>query len=42
MEQTRVTLANGIELDTVDTGPRDAPVLVFLHGFPESLSLIHI
>ena len=34
--QTRVTLANGIELDTVDTGPRDAPVLIFLHGFPES------
>ena len=36
MEQTRIRLANGIELDTVDTGPRDAPVLVFLHGFPES------
>ena len=36
MEQTRVTLASGIELDTVDTGPRDAPALVFLHGFPES------
>lgn len=32
----RVTLASGIELDVVDTGPRDAPVLVFLHGFPES------
>lgn len=36
MEQTRVTLANGIELDTVDIGPRDAPALIFLHGFPES------
>jgi pimeloyl-ACP methyl ester carboxylesterase len=36
MEQTRVKLANGIELDVVDTGPRDAPVLIFLHGFPES------
>ena len=36
MEQQRVTLANGIELDVVDTGPRDAPVLIFLHGFPES------
>lgn len=36
MEQTRVTLANGIELDVVDTGPRDAPALIFLHGFPES------
>lgn len=32
----RVKLASGIELDVVDTGPRDAPVLVFLHGFPES------
>ncbi|WP_375289710.1 alpha/beta fold hydrolase [Qipengyuania sp.] len=36
MEQQRVTLANGIELDVVDTGPRDGPVLMFLHGFPES------
>jgi pimeloyl-ACP methyl ester carboxylesterase len=36
MDQVRVTLASGIELDTVDTGPRDAPVLIFLHGFPES------
>lgn len=36
MELTRVHLASGIELDVVDTGPRDAPALVFLHGFPES------
>ncbi|MFM6949820.1 MAG: alpha/beta fold hydrolase [Novosphingobium sp.] len=36
MEQVRVKLANGIELDVVDTGPRDAPVLIFLHGFPDS------
>ena len=36
MGQGRVTLANGIELDVVDTGPRDGPVLIFLHGFPES------
>ena len=36
MQQQRVTLANGIELDVVDQGPRDAPVLIFLHGFPES------
>lgn len=36
MEQTRVKLANGIELDVVDVGPRDAPTLIFLHGFPES------
>lgn len=36
MEQNRITLGNGIELDVVDTGPRDAPALVFLHGFPDS------
>ena len=41
MEQKRVKLANGIELDVVDEGPRtikgrDAPALIFLHGFPES------
>ena len=35
-QQTRVTLANGIELDVIDTGPKDAPVLIFLHGYPES------
>ena len=33
---TRVSLSTGVELDTVDIGPRDAPVLLFLHGFPES------
>ena len=32
----RVTLASGIELDLLDEGPRDAPALIFLHGFPES------
>ena len=36
MEQQRVRLANGIELDVVDVGPRDGPALIFLHGFPES------
>ena len=36
MEQVRVKLANGIELDVFDVGPRDAPVLIFLHGFPDS------
>ncbi|BDI60637.1 alpha/beta fold hydrolase [Qipengyuania nanhaisediminis] len=35
-DQRRVTLANGIELDVVDEGPRDAPALIFLHGFPEN------
>jgi len=36
MEQQRVTLGSGIELDVVDVGPKEAPVLIFLHGFPES------
>lgn len=40
MNQQRVALPNGIELDVVDVGPNhangDAPVLIFLHGFPES------
>lgn len=33
---SRVALATGVELDLVDLGPRDAPALIFLHGFPES------
>lgn len=32
----RVQLPNGINLNIVDEGPVDAPVLIFLHGFPES------
>lgn len=36
MEQTRIALANGIHLDCVDVGPKDAPALIFLHGFPEN------
>ena len=32
----RVALGNGIELDVQDVGPRAAPVLIFLHGFPDS------
>lgn len=35
-QQQRVALSTGVELDVVDMGPRDAPVLIFLHGFPES------
>jgi pimeloyl-ACP methyl ester carboxylesterase len=34
----RVCLPTGIELDVLDSGPRNAPALVFLHGFPESHS----
>lgn len=36
MEAKQVKLANGIELAVVDEGPRDAPALIFLHGFPEN------
>ena len=36
LPQTRITLANGIELDVVDQGPKDAPAIIFLHGFPEN------
>ncbi len=36
MDQIRVTLPNGVELDVADSGPKDAPALIFLHGFPES------
>jgi hypothetical protein len=32
----RITLPSGIALDYLDSGPRDAPALLFLHGFPES------
>ncbi len=31
-----VRLASGIELAVWDSGPKDAPALIFLHGFPES------
>ena len=36
LKQSRVELANGIHLDVVDEGPKDAPALIFLHGFPEN------
>ena len=36
LPQSRIALANGIELDVCDMGPRDAPALIFLHGFPEN------
>lgn len=35
-DQKRVELANGIALDVADEGPKDAPALIFLHGFPEN------
>jgi pimeloyl-ACP methyl ester carboxylesterase len=36
LDQKRVTLANGIELDVVDEGPKEGDPLIFLHGFPEN------
>jgi pimeloyl-ACP methyl ester carboxylesterase len=36
LDLKRVDLANGIHLNCIDEGPVDAPVLIFLHGFPES------
>ncbi|MEL1249771.1 alpha/beta fold hydrolase [Aurantiacibacter gilvus] len=32
----RIKLSTGVELDVWDTGPRDAPAIIFLHGFPEN------
>lgn len=36
LEPRQVRLASGIELAVIDAGPRDAPALIFLHGFPEN------
>lgn len=33
---TRVAVPNGIALDVWDSGPKEAPALLFLHGFPEN------
>ncbi|MBU6267425.1 MAG: alpha/beta hydrolase [Sphingomonadales bacterium] len=33
---TPVALSTGVTLQVHDVGPRDAPALIFLHGFPES------
>lgn len=35
-ELAHASLATGINMAYVDMGPRDAPVMLFLHGFPES------
>ncbi len=35
-ELRSVMLASGIQLAVWDSGPKDAPALIFLHGFPES------
>jgi pimeloyl-ACP methyl ester carboxylesterase len=36
MTLSPVALSTGVTLDVRDSGPRDAPALVFLHGFPEN------
>ncbi|WP_298302192.1 alpha/beta hydrolase [uncultured Erythrobacter sp.] len=36
MKQKRIQLANGIELDVADEGPKDGEPIIFLHGFPEN------
>jgi pimeloyl-ACP methyl ester carboxylesterase len=36
VETSNVALPSGIELSCRASGPQDAPVLVFLHGFPEA------
>lgn len=33
---TRIALSTGVELDVQLAGPRDAPPVILLHGFPES------
>lgn len=35
-ERRRIALPHGIELDCLVAGPAGAPVLLFLHGFPEA------
>ena len=36
LPQIRIAIGGGVEIDTVDIGPRDGEALIFLHGFPES------
>ncbi len=36
LETTRIALATGVTLKVAQAGPRDAPAIIFLHGFPES------
>ncbi|HEY2188542.1 MAG TPA: alpha/beta hydrolase [Caldimonas sp.] len=36
IEKFTIALGNGIELSCRAAGPTDAPVLIFLHGFPEA------
>src|SRR3712207_7648204 len=36
MELRRIELSTGVTLNVALTGPRDAPPILLLHGFPES------
>ena len=36
LETTRISLATGVTLKVAQAGPKDAPAIIFLHGFPES------
>lgn len=36
MAQRRRVATNGVELDVIDAGPADGPLVVLAHGFPES------
>jgi pimeloyl-ACP methyl ester carboxylesterase len=36
VRQRRLATAPGVELDVTEAGPSDGPVVVLLHGFPES------
>jgi len=35
-DPSRIALSDGAELAVWESGPRDAPALIFLHGFPEN------
>ena len=36
MEQLRIPIGDGLVLDAVATGPADGPVVLLLHGFPQT------
>jgi pimeloyl-ACP methyl ester carboxylesterase len=36
LRRERFALSTGVELDVTLGGPKDAPAIIFLHGFPES------
>ena len=34
--RTRTTHVNGVDLELLESGPADGPVVILSHGFPES------